>query len=362
MITRLDIKGYKSIRDQVVELAPVNVLIGGNGVGKSNFISLFSLVRNLYEQNLQNYVARKGGADAFLHRGSKQTQEIYLDFYFGDNVDNPYNRFIIDLVERGDTLLIEKTQTAFKPGDWHYQTFDRNVLESGFKNTARGQAYYVNDWLKEFEVFHFHDTGDLSPMKKKCNIEDNRKLKSDGSNLAAYLYLLQQKHPRQFKIIEMTIASIAPFFDGFMLEPSRLNEDMIELRWREKGMLDSYFNAGHLSDGTLRFIALATLLLQPEPPRIIIIDEPELGLHPFAISKLAALMRKASAKSQLIVSTQSVNFVDNFAPEDILTVDRVGGDSVFKRLDSERLQSWLEEYSLGELWEKNVIDGQPLLK
>lgn len=363
MITRLDIKGYKSIRDQVVELAPINILIGGNGVGKSNFISLFSLVRNMYEQNLQNYVARKGGADVFLHRGRKYTQQILIDFYFGDQEYNPYNRFIIDLVERGDALLIEQTQTAFKPnGEWHYQIYDKNVSESGFKDTAKGQAYYVNDWLKEFEVFHFHDTGDLSPMKKKCNVEDNRKLKSDGSNLAAYLYLLQQKYPRQFKIIEMTIASIAPFFDGFLLQPSLLNEDMIELRWREKGMIDSYFNAGHLSDGTLRFIALATLLLQPEPPKIIIIDEPELGLHPFAISKLAAMMRKASAKSQLIISTQSVNFVDNFEPEDILTVDRIGGDSVFKRLDSEQLKSWLEEYSLGELWEKNVIDGQPLLK
>jgi predicted ATPase len=156
----------------------------------------------------------------------------------------------------------------------------------------------------------------------------------------------------------MAIRAIAPYFEAFNLRPDRLNEDYIRLEWREKGS-DKYFNAAHLSDGTLRFMALATLLLQADVPRTIIIDEPELGLHPFAIHKLASLLKKASAQSQIIIATQSVNLVDNFEPEDIITSDRIENQSVFQRQNSETLKDWLVEYSIGNLWTKNVIGGRP---
>jgi predicted ATPase len=120
-----------------------------------------------------------------------------------------------------------------------------------------------------------------------------------------------------------------------------------------------YLNASHLSDGTLRFMALATLLLQPIPPKVIIIDEPELGLHPFAIHKLAGLIQKASAHSQIIISTQSTTLVNQFVAEDIITVDREGGASVFKKHDSQKLAGWLENYSIGDIWNKNIIGGMP---
>jgi predicted ATPase len=155
-----------------------------------------------------------------------------------------------------------------------------------------------------------------------------------------------------------TIRSIAPFFDRFRLAPSQLDTNQINLEWKERGS-DLYMDAYSLSDGSLRFMALTTLLMQPHPPKTIIIDEPELGLHPMAINKLAGLMKKASIHSQLIVSTQSVGLVSNFEPEDIITVDRKDGQSVFERLDNETLQNWLEDFSLGELWNKNVIGGQP---
>lgn len=214
--------------------------------------------------------------------------------------------------------------------------------------------------MREFEVYHFHDTGDRSPMKGKCNIDDNVSLKNNGSNIAAFLYYLQEKHPKHFMRIEKTVASVSPFFKGFNLMPNRLNERLIQLEWKQKGAADTYFNAYQLSDGTLRFICLATLLLQPNPPKTIIIDEPELGLHPVAVRKLASLIKKVSAETQVIISTQAVNLVDNFAPEDIIVVDRQDDATVFTRLDSEALAGWLEDYSLGEIWEKNVIGGQPL--
>ena len=157
----------------------------------------------------------------------------------------------------------------------------------------------------------------------------------------------------------MAVQAVSPFFEGFALTPDRLNPKLIQLEWKQRGVEDAYFNAYQLSDGTLRFICLATLLLQPEPPQTIIIDEPELGLHPMAINKLSALIKKASDQSQIIISTQSVSLVDNFNAEDIIVVDMKNNASQFRRLDNEKLAVWLEQYSLGEIWEKNLIGGQP---
>lgn len=362
MINKIVVKGYKSIKEQAVELLPINILIGGNGIGKSNFISIFTLIRNLYEQNLQNYILTKGGADCLLYMGKKETEHIGFDLFFAKRDQEAHNRFIVKLKEAQDSLFIERVETAFNSGGvWHGQLHEANRQESSFKNDYTGQAFYVNSLLREFEVYHFHDTGDRSPMKGKCNVEDNISLKSNGANIAAFLYYLKEKFPKHFARIEKTVASVSPFFDGFNLMPNRLNEQLIQLEWKQAGAVDTYFNAYQLSDGTLRFICLATLLLQPNLPQTIIIDEPELGLHPVAVNKLASLIKKASAKTQIIISTQSVNLVDNFEPQDIIVVDRKDNATVFDRLDAESLEVWLKDYSLGEIWEKNVIGGQPLI-
>lgn len=361
MITQIKLQGYKSIKDLNIRLEAINILLGSNGVGKSNFISMFSLIRNIYQKNLQNYTATKGGADSLLHFGKRETNIIDLGICFGDS-EGDVNRFMVSLESAQDSLNIKSIGTSYFEQiyeKWHYKNFETNVKESDFADIDSGQAYWVNDLLQEFEVYHFHDTGDKSPMKGICNIEDNHQLKSDGSNLAAFLYYLQKMHPKHFKRIEMTIRSVAPFFDRFDLRPSRLNEQLIKLEWKEKGHPNSYFNAYHLSDGTLRFICLMTLLMQPDPPKTIIIDEPELGLHPVAVNKLAAMIRKVSKKSQLIISTQSINLIDNFDPEDIIVTDRKDNCSTFERLDSKKLSTWLEEYTLGDMWGKNVFGAQP---
>jgi len=357
MISNISIQGYKSIKELNLELKPLNILLGSNGVGKSNLISVFSFIRNLYNRNLQKYIEIKGGSDSFLHFGKKNTSQINFNFQFLNGYHK--NKFIVDLVEAQDTLLIESVKTAFYHNKWHFSNYETNKKESDFSDINYGQAYWVNSRLMEFDVYHFHDTGDLSPMKGKCNIDDNYALKRDGSNIAAFLFYLKKKHAKHFLRIEKTIQTIAPFFDKFVLEPSRLNEEKIQLEWREKGYPDTYFNAYHLSDGTLRFICLATLLMQPEPPKTIIIDEPELGLHPVAVNKLAALIRKVSQTTQIIVSTQSINLIDNFAPEDIIVTERKDNASTFNRLDSSDLKEWLDEYTLGDMWGKNLIGAQP---
>ena len=358
MITKLHIKGYKSIRDQEVDLAAVNVLIGGNGIGKTNFISAFSLLRSLYEKELQSYIQKKGGANDLLFMGRKQTSCISFDLYF--KRESYQNRYLVDLEETQDRLLIAKTQTAFWSGGvWHMQCHDSNVWESTIREDRSGQAWYVNPLMSQFEVYHFHDTGDQSPMKKSSALDDNVALRKDGGNIASFLYYLQEKFPKHFLRIEKTVKDVSPFFDSFRLLPNRLNPEIIRLEWKQKDASDIYFNANQLSDGTLRFICLATLLMQPTPPSTIIIDEPELGLHPMAINKLASLIRKASQSSQIIISTQSVNLVDNFDADDVIVVDMKDDASYFHRLDSQKLKDWLDAYSLGEIWEKNVIGGQP---
>jgi predicted ATPase len=198
-------------------------------------------------------------------------------------------------------------------------------------------------------------------MRKTGKVDDNRFLRSDGSNLASFLYFLREKHIDSYGLIQRAVQRVTPFFHDFRLQPRQLKPDDIKLEWRHKSS-DQYFDASSLSDGTLRFIALATLFLQPEQyrPSVILVDEPELGLHPYAIEMLASLIRQASVSTQVIVATQSSLLLDHFAPEDVLVANRVEGGTQLTRLKSEQLAAWLEEYSLGQLWEKNEFGGRPV--
>lgn len=357
-INKLSIKGFKSISDQTVVLERINILIGGNGIGKTNFISALELLRNIYDRQLQKYVIEHGGAGSILHLGKKHTSQMSLDIEMKEG--EYLNRYVVELLENQDSLYISKAYTSFYNGVWHDQNCDLNKLESSINTKKTGQAYYVGPLLNQFRVYHFHDTGDKSPMKGIKPKNDNRFLYSDGSNIAPFLYFIKKVHPDHFNFIERTVASVTPFFRKFDLEPDKLNPETIRLGWLHTMGGDQHFDDWQLSDGTLRFICLATLLLQPEPPAVIIIDEPELGLHPQAINQLSSIIRIASEKSQIIVSTQSVNLVDNFAPEDIIVVNKQNASSEYTRLNSKDLDSWLKEYSLGEIWEMNVFGGQPL--
>src|SRR5690554_3967009 len=353
MLQNIKIEGFKSIKTLDLKLSPINLLIGPNGVGKSNFISFFKLVNNIYEQRLQQY-SLKSGVDNLLHYGRKNTNEIkgYLDF--GNNAYE-FNLLPTDegafFIGREDSILNNQTQ-------YNKTFYSENIRESVIKERSRIRDNYLSEHLESYKIYHFHDTSSSAPLRKSANINDNRLLRAEGDNLPAFLYYLQEKHPKHFKIIEMVIQSVFPFFDRFELAPFFLDENTIELEWFEKEHPEHPFYSRHLSDGTLRFIALATLFLQPNLPKTIIIDEPELGLHPFAISKLAGLIKKASVTSQVIIATQSVNLVNEFSADDIIVANREDNQTVYKRQSEESLKSWLDVYSIGELWEKNVIGGR----
>lgn len=354
-LDKIKIKGYKSIKDLELELFRLNILVGCNGAGKSNFISFFKLLNNMIENNLEAYVTKSGGANTLFHFGLKNTQDIYADLYFG------LNRYELTFeATDNDSLFFANEAAMFKTdfGTW-YKAFmkcghtNTKLLENKEKVTK-----YVKEALENWIVYHFHDTSSTAGVKRFCNINDNFTLKHDASNLAAFLYLLKEKHIQNYSNIVKTIQLVAPYFDDFILRPNPLNENNIKLEWREKGSKE-YFDANCLSDGTLRFICLTTVLLQPNLPTTIVIDEPELGLHPFAINILAGLIKRIPEQNQIIISTQSVPLINEFCIEDIITVDRLDGQSVFKRHNSEDLKDWLDEYSVGELWEKNILGGRP---
>jgi conserved domain protein len=343
----IDIKGFKSIKELQLPLKPINILIGANGSGKSNFLSFFELLQNIYRKNLQGYVALNGGVDKFLYNGSKVTQEIEGKLTFSAN------SYSFTLKKGENNLTFSKETLSYYDNNYEVSNFSSETYLHSSES-----AKYIKDYLEEVRKYHFHDTGKNAPFHKTSNIKtDFLYLYSDGSNIAALLYKIKQEKPKTYNWILQTIQSIAPYFLDFVLNPNE--NGYIELLWRNK-FSEQLYNTYNFSDGTLRFIALTTLLLQPKLPQTIIIDEPELGLHPFAIAKLAGLIKSASQRGcQIVVATQSVELINYFTPEDIITVDYKNGESVFERLDEASLAIWLEDFSLGELWKGNFINGQP---
>jgi predicted ATPase len=360
----ISIKGFKSIKSiERLELRDINVIIGPNGAGKSNFIGAFSFLHSLREGKLQEYVIKEGGAENVLHFGSKETQQVTFEIYFKDQK----NSYLIQLISAGTDELSPSEEMVYfwnkklHPEGRYGESLNREGKEAGISRPhGSGIVGYVRDHLTKWRLYHFHDTSSGSLMKKTTDVNDNRFLRPDGSNLPAFLYLLKQNHPASYQLIRRLVQRVAPFFDDFQLEPLALNKKTIQLEWSHK-MSDKFFDASALSDGTLRFIALATLFLQPKEyrPSVILVDEPELGLHPYAITMLASAIKQASCETQVIIATQSPLLLDHFTPDDVLVTNQIDGATEFSRLNTDNLGSWLEDYSLGQLWEKNEFAGRP---
>lgn len=355
-VEELILQGYKSIKSLSLKLNDVNILIGANGAGKSNFISAFKLLNEMYHKRLQFYTQNKT-PDSFLYFGKKHTEKIHFHFKFAHNV---YSFTLF--VNAENKVMIEKEEVVFNGlFGTKRETIGENLEEANISEPAQYVKYkamipYLSS-IDRWKIYHFHDTSDTSKMKSKSASNDNLIFKQDASNLAPYLKMLYDKYRAYYERIVETIKIIAPFFGGFIFR----DDEYIQLEWFDKMDNDTPFKAHHLSDGTLRFISLATLFLQPFDlmPDTIIVDEPELGLHPFALAILSELIKGVREKKQVIISSQSVELINYFEPQDIIVVDKKDNKSVFKRLVSNDLETWLEEYSLGELWNKNLIGGRP---
>ncbi len=357
------ITGYKSIRElrDFPLRRDINLLIGANGSGKSNFIQFFELLGHMMDRNkgLQNYVSARGRADAFLFRGMHVTPELSAHLRFG------LNEYKFTLRAAGDRSLFFAHESAPFDGPIYGRIKNNQGsghFESGLFKAPSKSEQWVIDTISGWRVYHFHDTSPSAAVMGLHNVVDNQVLQRNAANLAPFLWQMSHQSPREYQQIIATVRQVAPFFGEFVFR--EISPGQTQLLWKDR-YSDLIYYPYQLSDGTLRFICLATLLLQPRPmfaegyPSTLIIDEPELGLHPSAVQLLASLMHEAAQRFQLIVSTQSSLLLDQFEPEHAIVVDCRDGESILSQPEPEQLGEWLQEYTLGQLWEKNHLGGCP---
>ncbi len=365
-IKELSIKGFKSIESlDGFQPSQINILIGANGAGKSNFIGFFRMLSWCVASvdQFQNFIADAGYGSSLLFDGPEVTREI--DWNLILETESGLNEYAARLVHgAGDILFFADEKVRFSRND--VRTVNPNWISMGAghkesrlfeRQSDDSTVRTIFNLLRKVIVYQFHNTSPKAPIRNRWSVNDGRWLKENGNNLGSFLYRLYREHSNDYKRVVQHLRMILPYFDDFVLEAEK---GFVLLRWKEKGS-SKVFDASLASDGMLRYIALVALLSQPYQslPAVIFIDEPELGLHPSAIESLAGMIKTASRHCQLFISTQSPALVDMFEPEDVIVVERNGRTSEFKHLSSAELEHWLEEYSLSELWEKNVIGGQP---
>lgn len=365
MLDKLTIKGFKSIRDlDDFKLTKLNVIIGANGSGKSNLISFFKMLRDFIEGNLNRFVSNNGGIDDLLYKGRESATRMEFSTMFGIRG----YRFNI-VANQDDTCRIENEARYYAPGStgwWNLgDSYDgtskmADEVKNNGSDAEKSKPVYLK--IKSWQIYHFHDTSANSPMRKYEILEDDDVLRNNASNIGPFLLKLKNdpNYKKEYQDILNAVRLVIPFFDDFLLKKRKNGETIkVNLSWTQKGS-DYPMQPYHLSDGSIRFICLATALLQPDPPSMIIIDEPELGLHPSAIVILAELIQMAAIKTQIIIATQSPMFIDQFSLENIVVSKFENGTSQFSRLKEEDYNEWLEDYTIGELWTKNVISGGPI--
>ena len=363
-LDKLSVSGFKSIRElRDFELRPLNVFIGANGSGKSNFVEFFKLLSAMMRPDgLNEYVTQAGGADVFLFGGIKTTPSIPVRLRFGEN---GYD-FEWTPTENASFLVNKEQRYWFADQQTHTKQLGSGNKDAGLLREKDGTGYrgghnaswYTYQAICSWKTYQFHDTTREAGLRRFQETGNNLTLNNDAANIAPYLLKLKLKHPDTYERIVRHIRIVAPFFYDFIFEQEHL-EGKIRLRWQQKGLSEYPLLPTQFSDGTLRFICLATALLQPDDdlPSTLIFDEPELGLHPEAIGLLAELIKSASQRTQTIIATQSPLLVNAFSSEDIITVKREDGATMLDRPDPADLTDWLKDFSLGDLWCMNVVQG-----
>lgn len=360
------IKGYKSISSDypvTLKLGDINILLGANGAGKSNIISFFKMISYMMSRSFEKYVELAGTSNSLLYYGSKKTPVIAAEMKFAD--DRSIDTYQFTLSKATPDRLAITEENVF----WHREGEEKPyqvVIEPNFKESALvgnkdRVAQSIYKMLSFCKVYQFHDSSTEGPLRQACPVETANYLQSHGNNLPSFLLYLKEYFKDSYTRIVNYVREVIPQFQDFYLEPTGNN---ISLKWTDNSASDYVFNAHQLSDGSIRFIALATLLLQPAKtmPSVVIIDEPELGLHPFAIAQLTEMIKDASIHAQIIIASQSKDLVDYFDIDNVSVVemDEKNSCTTVKKLVHKEFDAWLEHYSVSELWDKNIIGGRPV--
>ncbi|MDR1125542.1 MAG: AAA family ATPase [Deltaproteobacteria bacterium] len=386
-LRELYIRGFKSIdgdAGQIIPLGDVTVLLGANGSGKSNLLSFFTMLQSLVKQKLKRFVGKQG-VSRLLFYGPKATTSISFTAFFNDGADHRYEVLLKRGLPDGLFLSHEKfefgefapaTRKSFQAtsqqgkngeqalSECYYLT-KGEASESGLAQDERPTSKLICEFLSGIQIYQFDDTSETAKIRDRVYMDDASTLHHDGGNLAAFLKMLASSadYEKYYQRIVRHIQRVMPQFGDFDLESIPGAGDYVRLNWQDSSGNGYLFDPHQISDGSLRFMALATLLLQPPDllPKFIVLDEPELGLHPAAIAELSGMVKIAAQNTQLLLATQSTRLIDEFSPEELVIVERdeKRNCSAFKQLDAEQLSGWLARYSLSELWEKNVLGGQP---
>ena len=371
-IESVRIKGFRSLADvDLSNLQNANVLIGANGSGKSNFIRFFEMMSwMLRSRRLGEFVERHGGADDQLYGGNRVTPRMEAELALRTEAGRNDYRFAL-VHAHPDRFVF--TEEAFRfsgsgfPTEARWQHAPSGQSEAAIVDIAQAvpspganptTARVIVHLLKSCHVYQFHDTSDTSNLKKRWDAEDNNYLRTHGGNLAAVLHRLEQDDVRRFDLICRHVRRVLPVFDRFQVDESY---GKVSLRWKATGT-DRTFGAHLTSDGSLRFFALVTLLNLPLEmlPNVLLLDEPELGLHPAAVALVGGMIKSLAVDRQIIVATQSPLLVDAFDLEEIIVLNLRDGRTTFCRPDADEYRRWLDEgFMPGEIWQKNLIGGRP---
>lgn len=364
MIKSIQIENFKSIKNQSIELGKINILIGANGAGKSNFISLLEFLQALAKRELFEYIRKSGGIDTLLNVSNKGQSDTLKVLFGLDSPDDTLMKYEFEIGKKAESYVFTKQHIeASSDITWDQEFAEETTEASKFLFNMKETKSIFSNEIANWHSYHLKNIEGQNSPRNMCSLDDVFYLYPDGSNIAAILYLLQEKHFQVFNQIVELVRMVYPEFVSFHLVESPVAKGKIDIRWKEKNS-SKIFSSSQMSDGMLRFITLVTVLLLPAElqgvSNLIIIDEPELGLHPFAISILAELIESVAHNRQIIIATQSVTFVDQFEPDDIIVVERNDKDgTVFRRKSTEAFRHWLDEYSTGELWEMNLLGGRP---
>lgn len=379
MLHRVRVTGLWSLAECTLSLRPMNVVLGANGAGKSSLLNVFRLLRAIVGRGMATFIAERGGASSVLHYGPKVTRHATIELVF-EGAEGTHGYAVTLAFVAPDRLVFAEERVWFQrdgethstehrlgPGAHPESALADAILSSG---PAAPVAKAVKWHLDRVCHYHVHDTSMTAAMRQTCSVDDAAFLAPDGANLAAFLLAMRDANPAAYVQIRDVVRRVFPRFDDFVLEPQGPGGRSVILRWREVGRAYE-FGPHQLSDGTLRFIAYAALLLQPGAPAsaehpnfplLVVVDEPELGFHPTALALVGEMLQVFPA--QRIVATQSVDMVGHLVStadelDRLVLVDRVDGGSLFRRADPVALRPWLDDYAPGQLWTHGILGAMP---